>query len=82
MRLGKKAKRSHLKFAFGGIQKTKQFALRATSQERLSLQSAISHLVFGHRRRCASDDDIDSGLGILLEVAQVEVVGAQFHFTC
>jgi hypothetical protein len=45
MRLSKKAKRSHLRFALGGIQKTKQFTLRATSRKRLSLRSAISHLV-------------------------------------
>jgi len=44
MRLGKKAKRSHLKFALGGIQKIKQSILRATSRKPLPLQSAISHL--------------------------------------
>jgi hypothetical protein len=37
MRLGKKAKRSHLKFALGEIQKTKQSILRATSRKHLSL---------------------------------------------
>jgi len=56
--------------------------LRATSRKHLSLQSAISYLGFGSPRRCAGDGDIGSRLCIPLEVAQVEVVGSQFHSTC
>jgi hypothetical protein len=82
MRLSKKAKGSHLKFALGGIQKTKQFHLASNKSETFILTVSDLSPRFGHRWRCACDDDIDSGLYILLQVAQVEVVGSQFHLTC
>ena len=82
MRLSRRQNGRILKSALGGIRKTKQSILRATSRKHLSLQSAISYLGFGSPRRCAGDGDIGSRLCIPLEVAQVEVVGSQFHSTC
>ena len=54
---------------------------RAESETFIVTVSSLSPC-FGHRRRCAGDDNVDSGLCIPLEVAQVEVVGSQFHLTC